>query len=140
MNAVLKEPTALELAFPDVECGLRPFGSRVIVQIRTPKTTSTGGIALLDESRETEKWNTQVGRVIAFGPVAFRNRDTLKLWPEGEWAKLGMFVRVPKYGADMWEVPVPGRKDAKALFVEVNDLNLLGEVVDDPLRVIAFIN
>ena len=142
MSAVvnIKELSAMEQAFPNVDCGVRPFGSRVIVQIRTPKTKSKGGIQLLDESRDTEKWNTQIGKVICWGPVAFKNRETLKTWPEGEWIKEGMFVRVPKYGTDMWEEPVPGRPDEKALFVETNDLTLLGEVTGDPLTVVAFIN
>jgi co-chaperonin GroES (HSP10) len=138
--AKINELSAMEEAFPVVDCGLRPFGSRVIVQIRTPKTKSKGGIYLHEETRETEKWNTQIGRIISWGPVAFKNRETLKSWPEGEWVKAGMFVRVPKYGTDMWEVPVPGREEAKALFVQTNDLSLLGEVTDDPLQVVAFIN
>lgn len=129
---------SIDQAFPDVDPGLKPFGSRVLVQIRTPMRRTRGGIHLSEESRETEWWNTQVAKVISLGPAAFRNRDTLEVWPEGEWAEPGKFVRCPKYGGDRWEVPVPASPDS-ALFVLFNDLDLGGEIVGDPLSMVAFI-
>ena len=129
---------SIDQAFPEADPGLKPFGSRVLVQVRTPMTKTRGGIHLPDESRETEFWNTQVAKVIALGPVAYRNRDTLELWPEGEWVQPGAFVRVPKYGGDRWEVPVPSSQD-DALFVLFNDLELNGEITGDPLDMVAFI-
>jgi co-chaperonin GroES (HSP10) len=124
-------------AFPDVHPGIQPFGSRVLVQIRTPRRVSRGGIILSAETQDTEKWNTQVAKVISAGPLAFKNRDTQKTWPEGEWCKPGDFVRVPKYGGDRWEVPV--NKNDSAMFVIFNDLDIIGRVVGDPLAVKAFI-
>ena len=124
-------------AFPDVHPGIQPFGSRVLVQIRTPRRVSRGGIILSAETQDTEKWNTQVAKVISVGPLAFKNRDTQKTWPEGEWCEPGDFVRVPKYGGDRWEVPV-NRNDS-AMFVIFNDLDIIGRVVGDPLAVKAFI-
>jgi co-chaperonin GroES (HSP10) len=124
-------------AFPDVHPGIQPFGSRVLVQIRTPRRVSRGGIILSAETQDTEKWNTQVAKVISVGPLAFKNRDTQKTWPEGEWCKPGDFVRVPKYGGDRWEVPV--NKNDSAMFVIFNDLDIIGRVVGDPLAVKAFI-
>jgi co-chaperonin GroES (HSP10) len=132
-----EQEAAFLQAFPLVDPGHRPFGYRVLVQLRTPKHHSDGGIALIPEARETEKWNTQVALVMALGPVAYKNRDTLRPWPEGDWCKPGMFVRVPKYGADSWEVPVEGRDD-KALFAMFKDLDIGGEVTCDPMKVIAF--
>lgn len=129
---------SLDQAFPDVDPGLRPFGSKVLVQIRTPMRRTKSGFYLPEESRETEQWNTQVSKVIELGPVAYRNRDTLELWPEGEWVHPGAFVRCPKYGGDRWEVPVPYSNDA-ALFVLFNDLELGGEITGDPLEMVAFI-
>lgn len=141
MNAVIKPVYSygsLEEAFPRVDPGIKPFGARVLVQIRTPKRRSAGGIALPEETRDTELWNTQVARVIALGPVAFRNRDTLQLWPEGEWCAAGEYVRVPKYGGDRWQVPVPNSADM-ALFTFFKDLDVIGRVEGDPLSVVAFI-
>ncbi len=128
----------IDQAFPDVDPGLRPFGSRVLVQIRTPMLKTKAGLIVPEESRETELWNTQISKVISLGPVAFRNRDTLEVWPEGVWVKSGMFVRCPKYGGDRWEIPVPNTMDP-ALFVLFNDLDLGGEITGDPLEVVAFL-
>lgn len=127
-------------AFPEADPGLIPFGSDVLVQLRTPRLVSSGGIALVEESRETDQWNTQAAKVIAFGPVCFCNRTTLEKWPEGDWAKVGDFVRVPKYGGDRWWVDVPGSVDGKALFVLFNDLDLKGRVPEDRvLDMVAYI-
>jgi len=129
----------IESAFPDVDPGLRPFGDKVLVQIRTPKTMTTGGIYIPEESRETEQWNTQVAKVIALGPLAYHNRDTGELWPEGLWVEPGMFVRSPKYGGDRWQVPVPNSRDS-ALFVLFRDHDLGGEIPEDrALETLAYI-
>jgi co-chaperonin GroES (HSP10) len=131
---------SLEAAFPAADPALRPFGSDVIVQIRTPKLQTAGGIMLTEDTRETDQWNTQVAKVIAWGAVAFRNRETLEPWPEGCWVKEGMFVRVPKYGGDKWWREAKGSPDGKALFAQFNDLDLKGEVPEDQvLSIIAFI-
>lgn len=127
---------SIEQAFPVADPGLRPFGSRVLVQIRSARAKSAGGILLTPSDRQTDFDNTQVAKVIALGPAAFRNRDTLELWPEGAWATPGMFVRVPKYGGDRWFVDVPNHEPA--LFVEFNDLDLGGEITCDPLSVVAY--
>lgn len=133
----------LERAFPVVDPGLIPFGERVLVQIRTPKTKSDGGIILTKDVVETEKWNAQVAKVISIGPVAFTHRDTLVKWPEGQWCQPGDFVRVPKYGGDRWDVQIPGTRDRDeencAMFVVFRDLDIIGKVTCDPLSVLAFI-
>jgi co-chaperonin GroES (HSP10) len=128
---------ALDEAFPAVNAGVRPYGSRVLVQIRSPKKKSAGGIIIDTSSRDTEKWNTQIAKVVSVGPLAFHNRDTMQPWPEGAWAKVGDYIRVAKYGGDRWEVPL--EENEAALFVMFNDLDLLGEVIGDPLAIRAFI-
>jgi co-chaperonin GroES (HSP10) len=132
------ERNALEEAFPKADPGLMPLGARVLVQLKAPKRKSKGGIALVSETQETEQWNTQVGRVIALGPVAFHNRDTLAPWPEGRWCQAGDFVRVPKYGGDRWQVRLPDSEEV-ALFCLFKDLDIIGQITGDPLAVIAFI-
>jgi co-chaperonin GroES (HSP10) len=130
---------AMAEAFPAVNAGIQPFGSRVLIQIRTPKKTSAGGIIIdIHGSNETEKWNTQIGKVVALGPLAFKNRDSMATWPEGEWCKAGEYVRVAKYGGDRWEVKIPGTNDS-AMFVIFNDLDIIGQVTGDPLAIRAFI-
>ena len=130
---------AMAEAFPAVNAGIQPFGSRVLIQIRTPKKKSSGGIIIdIHGSHETEKWNTQIGKVVALGPLAFKNRDSMTTWPEGEWCKAGEYVRVAKYGGDRWEVKIPGTNDS-AMFVIFNDLDIIGQVTGDPLAIRAFI-
>jgi len=128
---------AMKEAFPAVEAGIRPFGSRVLVQIRTPKKKSSGGIILSNDTQDTEKWNTQIAKVISLGPLSFKNRNTMDSWPEGDWCTVGEFVRVAKYGGDRWEVTTPNGE--VALFVIFNDLDILGQVLGDPLAIKAFI-
>lgn len=131
--------SSLEDAFPKADPGLEPYGSNVLIQLRTPPTKSKGGILLTEESRETDQWNTQVGKIISFGPMAFMNRDTMVLWPEGAWAKPGDYARVPKYGGDRWWVDAEG-VDKKSLFVIFNDLDLIGRVPEDKvLGMVAYI-
>lgn len=128
---------ALNEAFPSADPGITPFGSRVLVQIRTPKSKTASGIIIDNGSRDTEKWNTQVARVVAVGELAFKNRNTMAPWPEGSWCSADDYVRVPKYGGDRWEVPLPGGESA--LFVIFNDLDIIGRVTGDPLAIRAFI-
>lgn len=122
--------------FPIVDPGLVPFGSRVLVQFRTPPTVTAGGIHLADDAIDAEKWNTQVGIVMAIGPLAFKNRQTQEPWPEGSWARIGDLVRCPKYGGDRWEMIEGGLQAFFALF---NDLDLLGRVTVSPDKMRAFV-
>lgn len=128
---------ALIEAFPDADPGITPFGSRVLVQIRSPKTKTASGIIIDNGSRDTEKWNTQVAKVVSVGALAFKNRNSMEPWPEGSWCGPGDFVRVAKYGGDRWEVPLPNGETA--LFVIFNDLDIIGQVTGDPLAIRAFI-
>ena len=134
----------VDQAFPEVEPGLKPFGSRVLVQKRSPRTRLKSGLIVPDETQETEFWNTQVAKVIALGPVAFKNRDTLEAWPEDAWCKEGAYVRIPKYGGDKWFVKVSEEEAErtgveKTCFVLFNDLDLIGEITCDPMDVIAYL-
>lgn len=135
----------LNEAFPYADPGVVPLGSRILVQLRMPrgkktitrKDGSTVDLHFSDESKDAEKWNTQVARVIAVGPVAFKNRSTLEPWPETEWVQPGDFVRVGKYGGDRFEIPLDDK--SKALFAIFNDLEMIAKVTGDPLQIIAYI-
>lgn len=145
------EYAGLEEAFPSVDPGIRPFGSLVLVQIRQPKRQTKGGIILTAEDRSTEFYNTQVAMVRAVGPIAFHNRTTMEPWPEQAWAKVGDFVRIPKYQGDRFAVPYSGTVRVKwngierdeefadeAIFVLFKDLALLGEYTGNVLAVKAY--
>lgn len=127
----------LEEAFPNIEPGVQPLGSRVLVQVRSPKAKTKGGIFLPSETQETIAANTQVAKVRALGPLCFQSRTTGQPWPEGAWCKEGEYVRIPKYGGDRFEVKVG--EDSVALFVLYNDLDLIGKITCDPRDVLAFV-
>lgn len=129
----------LQEAFPAVDPGAKPLGARVLVQLRRTKNTVTSaGIVLVHETKETEKWNNMVAKVIEIGPLAFKKRDTMEPWPEGSWCDVGDFLRVPKWGGDRWEVPV-GQEEEPALFMILNDHEIIAKVTGNPLEVKAFV-
>ena len=81
-----------------------------------------------------------VAKVIDIGPLAFKKRDTMEPWPEGSWCDVGDFLRVPKWGGDRWEAKVPGQKDEDpALFMILNDHEVIAKVTGDPLAMRAFV-
>lgn len=138
----VSNPAELAWAFPEVKPGQTPFGGRVIIQLRRIKKTATGSrIILVSETKESEKWQNMIGKVIAIGPLAFKNRDTMTSWPEGSWASIGDYVRVPKWGGDRWERNVPEEAGAgePVLFMTINDHELIAKVTDDPLSFNVFI-
>lgn len=129
-------------AFPVVDPGAKPLGARVLVQLRrTKRKTTSAGIILVEETRETEKWQNMVAKVIELGPLAFKKRDTMEPWVEGTWCELGDYVRVPKWGGDRWEVFVPGEEetDDPVLFMVLNDHELIAKITGNPLAVKAFV-
>jgi co-chaperonin GroES (HSP10) len=124
-------------AFPDVDPCFRPFGGRVVVQMRLPKKKLSSGIILPEDSRDTEKAQTPIGIIRAIGPLAFKNRDTMESWPEGTWAKVGDFVRVPRWTGDRFERKLDD--DTTVEFFIMNDHELIGAVEGNPLDVKAYV-
>ena len=139
-SQAVSDPEDLGWAFPDVNPGQRPFGGRIIVQLRRIKKRA-GRIIIVDETKENEKWNNMIGKVVAIGPLAFKNRDTMQPWAEGSWAELGDFVRVPKWGGDRWErnVSTEEKDSEPVLFMTINDHELISAITDDPLSFKAYV-
>jgi len=143
----MNEPEAfdqaeVDWAFPVVDPGARPLGGRILVQLRrTKKKATSAGIILIEETKETEKWNNMVAKVLIVGPLAFKNRDTMASWPEGSWCEVGDYIRVPKWGGDRWEVKVPNEDvfEDPALFMVLNDHEIIATVTGNPLAMKAFL-
>lgn len=152
---------SLEEAFPTVNPQHEPFGAMVLLQIRLPKRKTAGGIRLAGESQSTEYYNTQTGKVIALGPLAFKsiaegdqgNPDRIVDWPEGAWFNVGDFVRAPKYGGDRFAIPYSyqdnetnpetGRPEkvtvkTDVIFALFKAKDIIAKVTGDPLKVKAF--
>jgi co-chaperonin GroES (HSP10) len=134
------DPQELAWAFPDVTPGMEPLGGRMIVQLRRIKKKA-GMIIIVDETKENEKWNNMIGRVVALGPLAYKNRDTMQSWPEGSWAQVGDFVRVPRWGGDRWEIKDPSDKENEdpVLFMTINDHEVIAKVTSNPLSFKAYV-
>jgi co-chaperonin GroES (HSP10) len=131
----------LAWAFPEVDPQAKPLGARILVQLKRTKKTTASGIVMVAETQETEKWQNMVAKVLMIGPLAFKNRDTMQPWPEGSWCAVGDYVRVPKWGGDRWEVPVPSENkyEEPALFMILNDHEVIATVTGDPLQMKAYL-
>lgn len=124
----MKKDEYIKEHFPEVTPGAVPCGNKVLVQLRTMKSRTSGGIVMVNETKDFNNGNTQLARVISMGQIAFKHRETGEVWKEGAWAKIGDIVIVPRWGGFRFEVPVPGTED-KAIFAVFEDytLNLVVE-------------
>ncbi len=131
----------MKVAFPDVPPSYYPAGKLILCQVRqakrVKKLASGHSLILADETVDNEKFRVQTAIVRAMGPAAFRNRNTLEPWPEGDWCNVGDFIRVPLYGGDRVAVPykTPEGIEDEVLFVAINDTDVTGVVIGDPLAV-----
>jgi co-chaperonin GroES (HSP10) len=128
----------LQDAFPVVDPGAIPLGARVLVQLRKAKKRMTSsGIILPEETRDTERAQNPVAKVIALGPLAFKKRDTMEPWVEGIWCEVGDYLRVPKWTGDRWLVP--HNDDENVEFMVLNDHEVIAKITGNPLYVRAFV-
>ena len=117
--------------FPEVDPGTIPLGSMLLVQIRSPRLRTSGGIILTAETQETNMWNEQVAKVLAIGPLCFKNRTTGAPWPEGQWCDVGDLIRVPKYGGDRYSIHYGPKEGEVANFVVFKDTDVIAKVRPD---------
>lgn len=136
-----KPLTRLEWAFPVVEPGNKPFGDRVLVQLRRQKVKTDSGIVLPNETQDTNRANDPVARMLMLGPLAYKKRDTMEPWVEGVWCQPGDFVRVPIFGGDRWEKPIPGTKDPVecVMFAIFKDFEIIAAITEDPVGVKVYV-
>jgi len=113
--------------FPEVDPGVEILGDRVLVQLRREKITSKGGIILVDETRQTLKFNETVAKVRDIGPLAYKSPDDLTPWPEGPWCKVGDLVRTIKYGGDRFVVDA-GDEGAPVVFITLQAREIISKI------------
>jgi len=128
----------IQEAFPVVDPGAIPLGARVLVQMRLAKKKLSSGLYLPPETRDTERAQNPVGKVVAIGPLAFKKRDTMEPWVEGIWCEVGDFLRVPKWTGDRWTVKLENGED-EVEFMIMNDHEVIAKVTGNPLDVRAFV-
>jgi co-chaperonin GroES (HSP10) len=124
--------------FPQIIPKVMPLGARILCQLMSTKKTTTSGIFLIEETKDTERWNNQVARVLAVGPLAFCNRDTGEPWKEGTWAEPGDFVIVPRWGG-MRRTVKNGANEDPIYFVTVNDHEVIERVYGNPLELETYV-
>jgi co-chaperonin GroES (HSP10) len=113
--------------FPNVDPGVEILGDRVLVQLRREKTTSKGGIILVDETKQTLRYNETVAKVISVGPLAYKSPDDLTPWIEGPWCKAGDLVRTIKYGGDRFIVQ-PDDEGAPVVFITLQAREVISKI------------
>jgi co-chaperonin GroES (HSP10) len=136
-SSVAGNAADLQDAFPAVDPGAIPLGARILVQLRIAKKRMTeSGIILPEETRDTERAQNPVAKVVAMGPLAFKKRDTLEPWVEGIWCEVGDYIRVPKWTGDRWLVP---HGEDSVEFMVLNDHEAIAKITGNPLEVRAFV-
>lgn len=116
-----------EECFPKIDTGLEVAGDRVLVQLRREKSTSKGGIILVDETRQTLRFNETVAKVVQIGPLAYRSPEDLTPWPEGPWCSEGDLVRTIKYGGDRFVVQ-PDDEGAAVVFITLQAREIISRI------------
>jgi co-chaperonin GroES (HSP10) len=97
------------------------------VQLRREKVSSKGGILLVDETRQTLRFNETVAKVISIGPLAYKSPDNLEPWVEGPWCQVGDLVRTIKYGGDRFVVQ-PDDDGAPVVFITVQAREVISKI------------
>jgi co-chaperonin GroES (HSP10) len=113
--------------FPEIDPGLDVAGDRVLVQLRREKSTSKGGIILVDETRQTLRFNETVAKVIQVGPLAYKSPEDLTPWIEGPWCKKGDLVRTIKYGGDRFVVQ-PDDEGSPVVFITLQAREIISRI------------
>jgi len=113
--------------FPEVDHGVEVVGDRVLVQLRREKTTSKGGIILVDETKQTLRFNETVAKVRQIGTLAYKSPDNLEPWIEGPWCQVGDLVRTIKYGGDRFVVN-PEDGGAPVVFITIQAREVISRI------------
>jgi len=116
-----------EECFPAIDTGIEVAGDRVLVQLRREKSTSKGGIILVDETRQTLRFNETVAKVIQIGPLAYKSPEDLSPWPEGNWCNVGDLVRTIKYGGDRFIVQ-PDDEGSPVVFITLQAREIISRI------------
>jgi co-chaperonin GroES (HSP10) len=116
-----------EECFPSIDTGIDVAGDRVLVQLRREKSTSKGGIILVDETRQTLRFNETVAKVIQIGPLAYKSPEDLSPWPEGNWCNVGDLVRTIKYGGDRFVVQ-PDDEGSPVVFITLQAREIISRI------------
>ena len=114
--------------FPEIDHGIEVAGDRVLVQLRREKSTSKGGIILVDETKQTLRFNETVAKVRQIGPLAYKSPDNLEPWIEGPWCNVGDLVRTIKYGGDRFVVNPDDDDGSAVIFITIQAREVISRI------------
>ena len=83
-NKVEFDYGSIEEAFPTCDPGVEPFGSRVMVQIRTPKKATKGGIISFTKTLAAQYVKHNI-RANAIAPGSVRTERQIKRYENAQW-------------------------------------------------------
>jgi len=121
-GAALELDTSFE-PFPEIDPGVKAVGHRVLVQYRSSKKMSAGGIIIPGTSQEIDALQTTVVKVVSMGNGCYKARASGETWASGAWCDTGDMVLIPKFAGQRFRV-------GEAWFTMLNDDNILGRVTD----------
>ena len=128
----------LDEMFPALDPEFKPFGSRVVVQLRRVVSKTASGIILAKDTKETEAYNSTIAKLVAVGPLAFKNRSSGESWAEGQWAEVGDYVKVSRWGGERWSVDLNDGLEPVMLAI-LGDHELIGAYTGDVRKVRAHV-
>jgi len=102
----------------------QPQGWKLLIEKPKPKEKTDGGILLPDQAIEAENYLSICAKLVAVGPMAWKDRETGKPWSSGAWAKVGDWIIVPKFTQFRMDI-----QDKEYRFI--NDDEIIA-VVQDP--------
>lgn len=100
---------------------MRPIFWRVLVKPKSSVTMSKGGIALPEDTQESQNVLNYIGQVVDMGMLAFTHK---RLEGEGNLPKVGDWVVYGRYAGQPMKY-----KDER--YIVINDDEILG-IVSDP--------
>jgi co-chaperonin GroES (HSP10) len=149
-NPTVGTPTADNIAdlkdlhsyYPPIDSPLQPICDRIVVQLRRPKTV-TSGIIISNDAQNIEKYNQCNARLLAAGNEAV---VLMKEWG----IELNDFVRIPLYGGDRIEVPCPTEyrfeskhthqvDDNPIILATIRVTEILSKIIVDPRSIKTYI-
>lgn len=90
----------------------KPAGYRVLVKVPKTAKYSAGGIELVEQTRDKEQLEAEIGEVVALGPTAFESLG-------GAWCKPGDKILFAKFSGKF--IPKTEKE-----FLMINDEDVMG--------------
>lgn len=89
----------MAMRFPSGPVHFTPINCQVLLQDRSGRSKTKGGILLTDTQQDYDSRVEFIAKVIAIGPLVFWHELSGEYLPGAPWFKPGNFVLVPKHSS-----------------------------------------